>query len=537
MKKRPTSAYFLKGVYFPAMPKRTAKSKRSAKSTKSSSSSKPSKGVTIRAKLEELRSKIPEITPDPLSDDSDGSIKSSGSARFIEKKQRKKKKKKKAQLPAIPFPNLGQWLVQLVHAVFHDRHDEIRQLVHSLRERAKQCQSEQNEHAHLLDTKLAVQSALPPHLYKMIDRMHTVFMFKEAAHVRGIHSITQYLTLMVERAQTVSSELVRQEKNAETILDQWTQTLENDRDVLVTRIKHCADCEPVESAALPLFNVTQLAATPAQLDELLEYGKELFDIIQELRQHRVTAITNGDKQLVQEIERHLRGALSKAHAITGARQYFYTARDEPDLLRFTTNTQRLKHDLTALLALPRLYHNDYEMAARQLQSTIDENIGGMRLFATLKLRQEFLRAAHELEEEMCRQIHVLFQTMQSEIKLLNDELDLLHTNFLAEFARARLDEELWKQATQYIKALHVAFACATAQRDQQFLALVAPNHSRRRTARVTTPRSPAPLDVEKLAGLEKADLRQTTPGTDLSEESDAASETSSRSGDSVSDSD
>jgi hypothetical protein len=371
-------------------------------------------------------------------------------------------------LAPIPFATLGRWLVHVVHSIFNDQRDTLRQLVAGMRRHIAQTRRAYNEHRKYLRLNEELEKVLPKHLYQLIRRMNQLFAFREKIYLRGTNSLSQYLTLMVNRANTLAGALVAQETHLKKTLADWTHVLEKDRDTLVGRVKQAADCaDPASKMSFQLAPQT----TQRQLAHLLDQGKTLFDKIEELRVHRTKAIVGGDRHLVKEIEAYLRRALSQAHAITGARQYFYTSQDAPTLFQFKTNEAQLKDRLARLLTLPRLYYNDYELAARQFQATINENIGGLRLFATLRMRQEFACAASELEDELCAQLLVVFEKIQQELNLLNGELDVLNTEFLAEFARARLAEELREQTARYIKAMYVASECTLARLDEQFLTL------------------------------------------------------------------
>lgn len=456
---------------------RDVEKKDSTQKSKKGGKTRPSKKKknSIQGRLAKLKTKLDqapaiaivapkkEVVPAPTLDQILSKVTS-------QKERVSEARKNAGPLAPIPFTNLGQWLIHAIHSVFGDQPATLRQLVAGMRDHVSRNRRAHNEHRKQLKLHPILEKTLPDHLFKLVNRMKQLFDFREQIYVRGTQQLSQYLTLMMSRAQNVSRELVAHETKMGQILKEWTRTLEQDRDVLVGRVRQSSDCANPASQAM--FRM-EPETTRRQLDHLLEQGKDLFDKIEELRKYRGEAIVAGNRSLAREIEKHLRNALSKAHAITGARQYFYTARESPDLLKFTTSTERLKKDLVGLLTLPKLYYNDYELAAKQFQSTIDENIGGMRLFATLKLRQEFLRAATELEEELCSQLDVLFRKIQSELKLLNEELEVLNTEFLAEFARARMDEDLREQTAHYIKALYVSSDCKMARLDEQFLTLVA----------------------------------------------------------------
>ena len=421
------------------------------------------------------------------------------------------------QIKSVPFTNLGQWIVQAVHAVFEEDKPLIAQLVDSMRKHIDVHRREHNEFRKALAQKAELKQILPQHLFALIDRLGQLFQYRSAVYERGTQNLCTYLSLMMERARNVSNELVAQESKMDEILNGWTKTLEQDRDILVNRIRQSAQ-STFQRAPENMFGAA-VDHTPEQLDKLLEQGNQLFDKIAQLRQHRVDAILGGNVPLQREIEKHLRDALSKAHAITGARQYFYTSQGEPTLVRFTKNTNRLKQDLNKLLTLPKLYHNDYELAARQFQSTIDENVGGMRLFATLRMRQEFYRAAQELREEMCRQVKTLFDGVRQELKLLDNEIEVLNSEFLAEFARARLDETLRDRVAVYIKALYVASDMQMAQLDRPFLSMISSplrDSQTRRKQRRKQQQSPTLSEAES----ELPDDVETVPHTAPLEESD-----------------
>lgn len=428
------------------------------------------------------------------------------------------------QIRSVPFTNLGQWIVQAVHAVFEEDKPLVAQLVDSMRKHIDVHRREHNEFRKALAQKVEFKQILPQHLFALIDRLDQLFQYRSAVYERGTQNLCTYLSLMMERARSVSDELVAQESKMDEILNGWTETLEQDRDTLVNRIRQSAQ-STFQRAPENMFGAA-VDHTPEQLDMLLEQGNQLFDKIAQLRQHRVDAILSGNTPLQREIEKHLRDALSKAHAITGARQYFYTSQGEPTLVRFTKNTNRLKQDLNKLLTLPKLYHNDYELAARQFQSTIDENVGGMRLFAILRMRQEFYRAAQELREEMCRQVKILFDGVRQELKLLDDEIEVLNSEFLAEFARARLDETLRDRVAVYIKALYVASDMQMAQLDRPFLSMISSplrdsqkrRKQRRRRQQIPQSNPTSPESESEVPGDEETDPR-TAP---LEESDDTA---------------
>ncbi len=535
MEKRPTLRVFSKGHN---MPQKSSKSQRKVGSN--STSPQPKRSVaqtTVQSKLKALRLKIPTLTK------STAVLSASNTPT-------------KTRLSVMPFTNLGHWLHSVIRAVFAGQHDLLRQLTDGLRTHAKQCRTEYNEHAKVhAQANAELQADLPVVLYKLVARMRTLFQFRERAYARGTHTLKKYLNRMVVRAKQVADELVHHEQQAKLILDEWATTLENDRAALVQRVHQGADCEPRRSYKTPapipgdrLFTTT-LHDNTQQLETLLHHGNDLFEKIRQLRQHRIDAFVGGDHALAREVEHHLRKALSQAHAITGARQYFYTANDDPNVIRFNKGTDQLKQELTSLLTLPRLYHNDYELAAHQFQSTIDENIGGMRLFTTLKLRQTFIHAAQELEEELCRQIGVLYKGTQTEMKLLEDELDVLNTEFLAEFARARLSSVLRERVASYITALNMSSDCKIAMMDHEFVGLGAPTRTQ---SKRTSPGGPPPVveSIEpKVEKKKKTRTRarvvktkapivsvETTPRTSPSTQSDESSGNVSTSDESSSDS-
>ena len=438
----------------------------------------------------------------------------------------------------IPFTNLGRWVVHTIHSVFGDQRATVRQLAAGLRNHVTDHRRLYNEHQKYLSVSANLKTMLPPLLFKLVGRMAQLFDFRERIYTQGARQISEYLRMMIGRAEKVFHDLTAQESNVDRILKEWTQVLEHDRDVLAGHVRQSADC--ADPASRTTFH-TESDTTHRQLAHLLQQGKDLFDKIEELRKYRSEAIVAGNRSLTREIENHLRDALSRAHAIAGARQYFYTAQSSPNVLQFTAGAERLKSDMVKLLTLPKLYYNDYELAAKQLQSTIDEHIGGMRLFATLKLQQEFSRVAGELEEELCLKIDGLFQKTQSELKLLNEELMILNTEFLAEFARAGVNEDLRELTARYIKALYVSSSCKMARVDEPFAALVRTYVTKASMEPVFT--GIAPLvghpeeTVEQLtdSGQDSdsdSDSSQTASSTPLDPEYDAESETSSKSGES-----
>jgi len=488
-----------------------------------SKNGKQRKPTTIQNRLDQLKGKLEHAPPIAISVNAPVQKQTADLTQLLAREPSKvihSSERNAGPLAPIPFLHLGRWIVHAIHSVFGDQHDTVRQLTSGLRAHVATNRREYNEHRKNLKLLQVLEKLLPAHLFKLVNRMNQLFEFREGVYLKGTQDLAQYLTLMTNRAQSVARELKRHEDQTAQILDEWTAALEKDRDVLVGRVRQSADCENPSNQTM--FGV-EASASNKQLDHLLDEGKGLFDKIEELRKFRVEAIVGGNRELAREIEKHLRGALSKAHAITGARQYFYTARGSPELVQFTTSEDRLKDDLTKLLKLPKLYYNDYELAAKQFQSTIDENIGGMRLFATLKLRQEFLRAATELEEELCSQVDMLFRKVQGELKLLDSELDVLNTEFLAEFARSRLDEELREYTAKYIKALYVASDCKLSRIDEQFLALVS---SPLKEARHQVEEEPAPVHVEVAVHTlpSKTDMSQKKKDIDSDSETDSDSD-------------
>jgi hypothetical protein len=247
------------------------------------------------------------------------------------------------------------------------------------------------------------------------------------------------------------------------VLQNWRLTLEEEASKLQKDIQHKAQ---YEHATVNLVGGNQTITNSPQLNLLLQESTTLMDQIKEMRQLRLDAIVRGDMGQALEIEHAMTKALSRLHAVAGARQFWYAS--QSNSLPFLQVEYPVQDQLQSLLRQYETVFQDTDLVEGQLKTAIDSNIGGLEIFGILKCQQECEQIVKEIKTKLLQFTRQHFKQLETELTLLNNELSILHTELIAELSRRNVSDDIKGQIGEWMEALRAESDHMIAKRNKQF---------------------------------------------------------------------
>lgn len=372
----------------------------------------------------------------------------------------------KPKKPQYKFETLSAWLQHGINAYFDQNYDQTQDLIQSLVYHLQTHRENANETRSKTQLSKDFYADLDSSFAKILERIQTVFAFRTQLYLGQTKLYIDFLNRMVQQCVQLSQALSCQEEEWMQVLKDWRITLEKEVESATSTLQQKAQF----NNALTIAKSAPSTNTSPQLQLLLDEGKTLMDQMKELRQLRLDSVIRGDVSQAQEIEQILSKALSRLHAISGARQFWYAS--QSNSMPFLQAQEPVSNQLQSVLTQFETEFPDADLVGGQLQSTIDSNIGGLEIFGILKCRQECEQIAREIRLELIQFTQSHFDQLMTEMTLLDNELSMLHSELLAELARRKMDEEIKTQIGEWMLALRAESDFKMAQRDSEFSKLI-----------------------------------------------------------------